>query len=280
MPGRSLTALSDDELFSELKRLVAVERESTVDVLRHLAEIDRRRAVEKTSTPSLYVYCVRELGYAEGAAYRRIRAARCARDFPRVYVLLRRGRLTLTTVSLLAPHLRRENYRRLLERACGMTRFEVERLVAEIEPRREMKEMIRPLGIQPAAPAPDSAEEALPMLGARPGQPTASAQGDAAAQLPTPSVPALPAAASAPLPTPRRVEFRFCADEGFLSKLRRAQEILWHKHPRGRLEDILAEAIEALLDKRDPERCIARRAKRRAARQAQAGPSDPYPVRS
>lgn len=278
MRGRSLTALSDDELFCELKRLVAVERESTADVLRHLAEIDRRRAVENTATPSLYVYCVRELGYAEGAAYRRIRAARCARDFPRVYVLLRRGRLTLTTVSLLAPHLCRENYRRLLERACGMTRFEVERLVAEIEPRREMKEMIRPLGVQPAAPARDTQEEALPMLGEPPGPMPESGLGDAAAQPLTPSVLTLPAVVSAP--AVRRVEFRFSADEGFLAKIRRAQEILWHKHPRGRLEDILAEAVEALLDKRDPERCIARRARRRAARQAKGGPSGPYPVRS
>lgn len=63
--------------------------------------------------------------------------------------------------------------------------------------------------------------------------------------------------------TTRRVEFRFSADEDFLSKFRRAREVLWHKHPRGRLEDILKEAIEALLDKRDPERLIARREKRR-----------------
>lgn len=265
--------MSDEELFGELKRLVAVERESTVDVLRHLAEIDRRRAVENTATPSLYVYCVRELGYAEGAAYRRIRAARCARDFPRVYVLLRRGRLTLTTVSLLAPHLRRENYRRLLERACGMTRFEVERLVAEIEPRREMKEMIRPLGVPPAAPVRDAQEEALPMLGEPPGPMLESGQGDPTAQPSMPSVLAPPAASSAP--TARRVEFRFSADEAFLSKLRRAQEILWHKHPRGRLEDILDEAVEALLNTRDPARRLARLAKRRGVCGTGDGPSGP-----
>lgn len=272
MPGRSLSALSDDELFTELKRLVAVERESTVEVLRHLAEVDRRRAVEKTATPSLYVYCVRELGYSEGAAYRRIHAARCARDYPRVYILLRRGRLTLTTVSLLAPHLCRENYRQLVEQACGMTKLEVERLVSTLEPRRQMREMIRHLGPQPAVADPASAEGTMLMLGGPPAMSDPSPQTDDGSA--APSIPVFP-----PPPTPRRVEFRFSADESFLSKIRRAQEILWHKHPRGRLEDILAEAIEALLDKRDPERCIARRAARRAARQSQGRPSGPDPVR-
>lgn len=273
MRERMLVELSDEELFSELKRLVAVERESTVEVLRHLAEVDRRRAVEKTATPSLFVYCVRELGYSEGAAYRRIHAARCARDFPRIYILLRRGRLTLTTVSLLAPHMGRENYRQLLEQACGMTKLEVERLVSTLEPRREMREMIRHLGPQPAVADPASAEGTMLLLGGPPATSDPSARTDDGSA--APSTPASP-----PTPAPRRVEFRFSADEGFLSKLRRAQEILWHKHPRGRLEDILAEAIEALLDRRDPARCIARRAKRRAARQAQGGPSGPYPVRS
>lgn len=260
MRGRSLATLSDDELFDALERLVALERESTVDVLRHLAELDRRRAVEKTATPSLFVYCVRELGYSEGAAYRRIHAARCARGFPRIYVLLKRGRITLTTVSLLAPHLRPGNYRRLLEQASGKTRYEVERLVAEIEPRREMREMIRPLGPCPEATPADSAEIALPLGG--PQVPTDISARDAGGSSQSAPNGAEPTAA------PRRVEFRFYADEAFLSKIRRAREVLWHKHPRGRLEEILAEAVESLLDKRDPERRLARLAARRGARAA------------
>lgn len=95
MSERSLAELSDEELMSALKRGVAAERLSTVQVLLHLAELDRRDAVEMAGFPSLFVYCVRELGYSEGAAYRRIHAARCARTFPRVYVLLKRGRISL-----------------------------------------------------------------------------------------------------------------------------------------------------------------------------------------
>lgn len=256
MRARPLTELSDEELFSELKRCVALERENTVEVLRHLAELDRRRAVEITATPSLFVYCVRELGYSEGGAYRRIHAARCARLFPRVYILLRRGRITLTAVSLLAPHLCRENHRRLLELASGKTRFEVERLVSTLEPKRERRETIRPLGPRLSEPAVDSGERPLPMLTAPPD----SAQPDVRGRSPETTAPT-----ESPVAGERRVEFKFSANEGFLAKIRRAQEVLWHKHPRGRLEDILGEAIEALLDKRDPARKIARRAKRNRA---------------
>ena len=255
MGASFVAALSDDELFIELKRLSSLERESTVEVLRHLAELDRRRAVEQTHTPSLFVYCVRELGYSEGAAYRRIHAARCARSFPRVFVLLKRGRISLTTVSTLAPHLTRENHRRLLEQACGMTKYEVERLVAGFQPRPERRELIRALSPSPMAGSQSPQSAPLPLSDASPQAPSPSA-GSAE---PPPVAPSEAAAGA------RRVEFRFYADEDFLGKFRRAREVLWHKHPRGRLEDILGEAIEALLDKRDPERRITRKRKRRPA---------------
>ena len=39
----SLSEISDQELDAQLKRLAARERELTFDVIRHLAELDRRR---------------------------------------------------------------------------------------------------------------------------------------------------------------------------------------------------------------------------------------------
>lgn len=221
MRDRPLTELSDEELFNALKNCVDAERECTVEVLLHLAEVDRRGVVESTGASSLFVYCVQILGYSEAAAYRRIRAARCARVFPRAYVLIRRGRITLTAVSLLAPHLRRENHRVLLNQACGMTKYELERLVATLEPRRELPDVIRPLGPQQPASPIQSADATLPMS----GPPlAASAPADSAGT----SVASTPSNA-APGPTERRVEFRFSADEDFLAKVRRAREVLWHK---------------------------------------------------
>ncbi len=262
MQGSSPTSLTDEELLRELKRLVAQERENTVAVLRHLAEVDTRRTHEKAAFPSLFVYCVRELGYAEGAAYRRIRAARCARDFPRVYAFLKQGRVSLTTVSLLAPHMCRENYRQLLEQAAGKTRYEVERLLAALVPQRETRDSIRPLGQSQSADGGMSRPGGVPMQDDWFASPPQDAEGG--------GVSAAPGAggrtAAVPDFVPRRVEFRFAADETLLGKIRRAQEVLWHKYPGGRLEDIVDEGMEALLDRRDPERRLARLARRRESK--------------
>lgn len=281
-PPAGLAAMSDEDLFGELRRLVAAERESTVRVLLLLAEVDRRRAVEQTATPSLFVFCVEELGYSEGAAYRRIHAARCARAFPRVYVLLRRGRITLTTVSMLAPHLTQANHRALLRRACGLRKFEVERLVAGFTPRPAPRESIR--AIVTAAPA---APGTLAIFAAASEGPTPAPEGPASApDGPAPgedaaarSAEGAPPASSLPEPPPaaRRVEFRFTAGEAFLAKLERARDVLWHKFPAGRLEDVLDDALESLLERRDPGRRIARLEARRAARAARTAPGGTRP---
>lgn len=49
---------------------------------------------------------------------------------------------------------------------------------------------------------------------------------------------------------PQRVRFSFTGDEELLRKLERARQILKHKHPAGKLEDIFAEALDLLLEKK------------------------------
>ena len=61
---------------------------------------------------SLFTYCMQVLHFSEHAAYGRIEAARVARRLPRVLESLSDGGVTLTTVALLAPHLRRRIMRR------------------------------------------------------------------------------------------------------------------------------------------------------------------------
>jgi len=51
----------------------------------------------------------------------------------------------------------------------------------------------------------------------------------------------------------------FTADEVLLRKLKRARAVLWHKYPAGRLEDIFAEALDFLLDMKDPARRLERK---------------------
>lgn len=72
---------------------------------------------------------------------------------------------------------------------------------------------------------------------------------------------------------PDRVRFAFTASDHLLSLLRRAQDVLRHKYPAGDLEKIFLEALEALLEDKDPERKLRTKEERAAAGRAR----DPRP---
>ena len=57
--------------------------------------------------------------------------ARAARQFPAIFVAVAKGRLHLSGLVLLAPHLTPENADELLATAAHMSQSEIERLVAE-----------------------------------------------------------------------------------------------------------------------------------------------------
>jgi hypothetical protein len=71
---------------------------------------------------------------SEGAAYRRIAAARAVCRFPVALDYLADGSLSLTTLTVLSPALTADNYVALLDAARGKTRREVERQVAALRP--------------------------------------------------------------------------------------------------------------------------------------------------
>jgi hypothetical protein len=77
-PGNS----ADQELLSRVKLAVKNEREATEIVLQYLLEVDRRRLFLKLGYPSLFDFCVRELGYCAGSAHLRIQAMRLLREVP------------------------------------------------------------------------------------------------------------------------------------------------------------------------------------------------------
>ncbi len=59
---------------------------------------------------------------SEDAAYRRIRAARAARDFPAIFDMIADGRLHLSGISMLAPYLAPANADELLAAAAGRSK--------------------------------------------------------------------------------------------------------------------------------------------------------------
>jgi len=128
---RALIRLSDDALIRKLTVVTSHERCSTTVVVACIAEFDRRRLYLEAGCPSMFDYCVTVLRLSEDAAYKRIRAARAAREFPAVLAMLADGRLNLSVVVLLAPHLTGENAGELLGAAALKRRAEVEQMLAQ-----------------------------------------------------------------------------------------------------------------------------------------------------
>src|SRR5574342_738218 len=113
----ALGHLSDDALLHGLATLVARDRATTAELLAHVAEVDARKLYVPAGYPSMFAYCTAELHLSEDAAFKRIHAARAARRFPAIFAAVAQGRLHLSAVVLLAPHLTEDNAADLLAAA-------------------------------------------------------------------------------------------------------------------------------------------------------------------
>ena len=85
--------LSDAELLRRVVLLAGREREATVELVGHLAELDARKLHIAEGYGSLFTYCTGALRLAEHAAYNRMEAARLSRRFPAILDLLADGSL-------------------------------------------------------------------------------------------------------------------------------------------------------------------------------------------
>ena len=83
------------------KTLVQKERKLNVEILQHLQEIESRKLYLERGFSSLFDYTVKELGYGEGAAYRRIKTMKLCQDIPETKTQIESGQLTLSTASQL-----------------------------------------------------------------------------------------------------------------------------------------------------------------------------------
>ncbi|MDE0151208.1 MAG: HNH endonuclease [Bdellovibrionales bacterium] len=104
-----LKNLSNQKLLSQTKLLAQKERNITIQVIRHLSEIEFRKLHLKRGFSSLFDYTVKELGYSEGSAYRRIKAMKLCREVPETTAKLETGSLNLTTASQLQTFFEKQN---------------------------------------------------------------------------------------------------------------------------------------------------------------------------
>ncbi len=251
--------LSDCELIAEVKRLAGCEREATVELISHLAELDRRRLYLGAGHASLFTYCTEVLRLSEHAAFHRILAARKARQFPAIIRMLAEGSLNLTSVRLLAPYLTKDNHAELLDAASGQGKRELQKLLARRFPQPDVATSIRRLPApRPAAEpadAPDS--ELAPTLGPGAVQPpTAAIEPGALPPAWSPLTTAAvlispPLRRSRPVATPlapNRYQITFTASEEMHDKLELARDLLRHAVPSGDPAAIIDRALTALVE--------------------------------
>src|SRR5450755_1647484 len=140
-----LVGLKNSELLAGLSELVQRSQEITAEELAHLAEIEDRMLHLELGFASLFAYCVEALGMSEGAAGRRVAAARVCRRFPEAFEHVARGDLHLSALCALSPHLDPGNANELFEACRRKTRRQIEELLASRFPRPDVREQIRRL---------------------------------------------------------------------------------------------------------------------------------------
>ncbi|MFA5137665.1 MAG: HNH endonuclease signature motif containing protein [Elusimicrobiota bacterium] len=274
--------MQDKELLATLRALIAMERHNLALVLACIAETERRQLYADEAYPSMFNYLVGSLRYSESAAFRRLRSSRAATRFPEIFSFISDGVLSLEAVAFLAPFLTPENHDELLTRAQGLNRIGLERLVVSFAPGRDTNDYVRRL----PAPEPSASDEERP----EPELPTGQAPKDGSAERERSSIPATPELVTPRLAPPEktryvapiRVYFSFTASEEFHNGVQRAKELLWHKHPKGRLEEVFGETLECYLERHDPERKLRRKAEKETRSRegdaaASAGPAPASP---
>jgi len=139
----SVGSLSDDELLRRVSELLGQSRRTLVDLIAHIGEVDARRLFAREATPSMFAWCTERLHLSEHEAFLRIAVARASRRYPVLLEMLRDGRLHLSGIARLAPHLTPDNLEAVLKRATHKSKREIEELIAELAPRPEAASVVR-----------------------------------------------------------------------------------------------------------------------------------------
>jgi hypothetical protein len=154
--------LSDHDLLARISVLAGRERETTVELVAHLAVLELRPNLYRAQGyGSLFRYCTGALRLSEDAACNRTKVTRACRDFPMILDLMAAGTVSLTTVKMLAPHLTTANHQAVLARAADRSREDIEALVAELAPQPDVKASVRKLPTRQEDPS--SASPGLPL---------------------------------------------------------------------------------------------------------------------
>lgn len=145
--------LSDTELLSHTHKAVQHEREAIMTVLRSFQEIENRRLHVARGYGSMHEFCVKELGYDDGCAHRRIAASRLLKELPILEKKIENGTVSLTVASQAHRFFKAEAKKNkpyaieakedLIKALEGKSTRQTEKILAKISPGSLPKERVR-----------------------------------------------------------------------------------------------------------------------------------------
>ena len=238
-------------------------RRIEADIVAHIAEVDERRLYARAAFPSMFAYGTEVLHLSEAEAYLRISAARASREHPMLLTMLADGRLHLTAIAKLAPHLTRENRDELLERATHRSKRQIEDQIAEIAPRPDVPVMVRKLPERRTLPT------AGPLVVSNRGEglgqvPILELRPDGVAAPHTEGRQDPPSSASVVQPlSPGRYKVQFTASAELHHKLERLKALMGSKGRDGDLAVVIEQAVTEKLERLEARRLGRTRAPRR-----------------
>jgi hypothetical protein len=262
-----LDTIPDGELLRRLVDLLRHSRSAEADLVAYIGEVDARRLYCREASPSMFAYCTERLHLSDAEAYLRIAAARASREHPVLLEMLADGRLHLTAIAKLAPHLTLENRDALLQRATHRSKRQIEELIAELVPRPDAPALLRKLPERRTV-APLSAalklgrDEAAPEAPGVPLAPDGEASTDSepAVKAPAPQVQLRPDAVAAARPAmieplaPARYKIQFTASAELRDKLERLRGLMRASVPDGDLAAIIEQAVTEKLERLESRR--------------------------
>src|SRR5689334_2175805 len=245
----SLTHLSNEALERELPAKAARSREVSAELLAYVAEFDERKRYLPAAYESMLSYCIGELGLSRDEAKQRIHVARAGRACPHVFQALEEGRIHLTGLRLLAPHLTPENAVELLAAAALKSKEEIERLLAARAPRLDVPVMVAPVVVE--------------------GAPEHLGSTDSQGVTGSPA-PVQPRARISPL-SAESFAVQFTRSREADERFRYAQDLLGHRVPRNDLAEVYSRAVNALVEKLEREHFGSGAKSRKGGRGANSG---------
>ncbi len=233
-----LSQISNNLLITDLKDLVAQEREMLLEILRYLKVVENRQLYLKMGYPSQFAFLTEALSYSEGAAQRRIQTMRLMKALPEVESKIESGEISLSVASQVQGFIQREDKRRKIEKSPLLQPTEKHKLLNQLEgtSSRECERQL--VKISPEA--------------------------------------AMPLEKTKPLSESKTL-IQFVANSELMNKNQRLKSLTSHTNPEGKYEELFNKLTELALDKLDPERRVERREKRKKQKSAKQHPSTPNP---